>query len=38
MIGKKFGRLTVLEECKERDKHRRKVYKCLFGKVDNGDK
>lgn len=27
MIGKKFGRLTVLEELPER-KHRRKVYKC----------
>lgn len=29
MIGKKFNRLTVLEECIERDKHRRIVYKCL---------
>lgn len=28
MIGKKFSMLTVLEECKERDKHRRKIYKC----------
>lgn len=28
MIGKKFGRLTVLEECKERDKYKYKVYKC----------
>lgn len=28
MIGKKFGKLTVLEECKERNKHRQKVYKC----------
>lgn len=27
MIGKKFGRLTVLEELPER-KHRNKVYKC----------
>lgn len=28
MIGQKFGRLTVLEECKER-KHGGKQYKCL---------
>lgn len=28
MIGKKFGRLTVLEECKER-KDNKRVYKCL---------
>lgn len=28
MIGKKFGKLTVLEECKEQNKHRQKVYKC----------
>lgn len=28
MIGKKFNRLTVLEECKER-KERKKVYKCI---------
>ena len=27
MIGKKFGKLTVIEECKER-KRRYKVYKC----------
>lgn len=29
MIGKKFGRLTVLEECKERDKHNKIMYKCV---------
>lgn len=28
MIGKKFNKLTVLEECKER-KERKKVYKCI---------
>lgn len=28
MIGKKFNKLTILEECKER-KDRKKVYKCL---------
>lgn len=28
MIGKKFGKLTVLDECKERDKYGCKVYKC----------
>lgn len=28
MIGKKFGKLTVLDECKERKDHKR-VYKCL---------
>lgn len=28
MIGRKFGKLTVLEECEER-KRRSKVYKCL---------
>lgn len=28
MIGKKFNKLIVLEECKER-KDRRKVYKCI---------
>lgn len=28
MIGKKFGRLTILEECEERDKYHYKVYKC----------
>ena len=27
MIGKKFGKLTVLEECEER-KERKKIYKC----------
>ena len=27
MIGKKFGKLTVLEECEER-KHNEKLYKC----------
>lgn len=29
MIGKKFNRLTVLEECEERTKDRKKVYKCV---------
>lgn len=29
MIGKKFNRLMVIEECKERDKNRNKVYKCI---------
>lgn len=29
MLGKKFGRLTVLEECKKRDKHKRIYYKCI---------
>lgn len=29
LIGKKFGKLLVLEECKERDKHKKIVYKCL---------
>lgn len=28
MIGKKFGKLTVLEECEERNKHKQVVYKC----------
>ena len=28
MIGKKFGRLTVLEECKERSIRGYKLYKC----------
>lgn len=28
MIGKKFGRLTVIEETGERDKHKYKIYKC----------
>lgn len=28
MIGKKFGMLTVLEECEERTKHNQKIYKC----------
>lgn len=28
MIGKKFGRLTVTEECEERTKDHRKLYKC----------
>lgn len=29
MIGQKFGRLTVIEECKERDKHRHILFKCV---------
>lgn len=29
LIGKRFGDLTVLEECNERDKHGKIVYKCL---------
>lgn len=28
MIGQKFGKLTVIEECKERNKHGKIVYKC----------
>lgn len=28
MIGKKFGKLTIIEECKERDKFGNKIYKC----------
>lgn len=28
VIGKKFGKLLVLEECKERDKNGGKIYKC----------
>lgn len=28
IVGKKFGMLTVLEECKEHDKHNKIVYKC----------
>lgn len=28
MIGKKFGKLTVLEETGERDKYKYKIYKC----------
>lgn len=28
LIGQKFGRLIVLEECKERNKHNQKIYKC----------
>lgn len=28
MTGKRFGRLTVLEECNEHTKHRQLVYKC----------
>ena len=28
MVGKKYNRLTVVEECKERDKHGQIVYKC----------
>lgn len=28
IIGKKFSKLTVLEECKERDKHNKIMYKC----------
>lgn len=28
MIGKTFGRLTVLSECKQRNKHGKIVYKC----------
>ena len=31
MIGQKFGKLTVLEECKERNRHGKIVYKCLCG-------
>ena len=29
MIGKKFNKLTVIEECKERTKNGTKIYKCL---------
>lgn len=29
MIGKKFGKLTIIEEYKQRDKHGKIVYKCL---------
>ncbi len=29
IIGKKFGKLKVLEECKERDKHNNRMYKCI---------
>lgn len=29
MIGKKFGKLTVLEECDERTKDGHKKYKCV---------
>lgn len=28
MIGRKFGKLTVLEECKERNKQSQLMYKC----------
>lgn len=28
MVGRKFNKLTVLEECKERDKHDKIMYKC----------
>lgn len=28
MIGQKFGKLTVLEECEERSKDRQKIYLC----------
>lgn len=37
LIGCKFGRLTVIEECKERDKHDKIVYKCICdcGKIIN---
>lgn len=28
MIGRKFGKLTVIEECKERDKYNKIKYKC----------
>lgn len=28
IIGQKFGRLTVIEECKERDKYKKRIYKC----------
>lgn len=29
MIGRKFNKLTVIEECKERTKNGTKIYKCL---------
>lgn len=29
MIGRKFGKLTVLEECEERNKQNQIIYKCL---------
>lgn len=29
MIGRKFGRLTVIEELPERDKYKYKIYKCV---------
>lgn len=29
MIGKKFGKLTVLEDCEEYDKYGYKIYKCI---------
>lgn len=29
MIGQKFGRLTVINELKERTKYGDKIYKCL---------
>ena len=29
IVGKRFGKLTVIEECKEHDKHNKIVYKCL---------
>lgn len=35
MIGKKFGKLTVIEECEERDNHNKIMYtcKCDCGKI-----
>ena len=39
MIGQKFGRLTVIEELPERNKHGKIVYKCICdcGNVVNAD-
>lgn len=28
IIGQKFGRLTVIKECKERDKYKKRIYEC----------
>lgn len=39
MINKKFGRLTVVEELQQRNKHGKKVYKCVCdcGNIRNVD-
>ena len=29
LIGQKFGRLTVIDLLEERNKHKKKVYKCV---------